>query len=134
MLLFSHKKTLLLQSDLTIFSICVIKFSFLQIKWLHELFYFSFSSKTYCCKVKWRSFTYCRNGFFPLQLFKRGASEAAAGCLASVAAKLVKTALENLFSILARGNKSTAANLGLFFLIFVRQLKSHIFQYTCAWK
>ena len=66
--------------------------------------------------------------------FKRGASEAAAGCLASVAAKLVKTALENLFSILARGNKSTAANLGLFFLLFMRQLKSNIFQYTCAWK
>ena len=68
------------------------------------------------------------------QFFERGASEAAEGCLASVAAKLVKTAIENLFSILARGNKSTAANLGLFFLLFVRQLKSHIFQYTCAWK
>ena len=55
-------------------------------------------------------------------LFKRGASEAAEGCLASVAAKLVKTALENLFSILARGNKSTAANFGFFFLLFVRHL------------
>ena len=30
-------------------------------------------------------------------------------------------------NILARGNKSTAANLGLFFLIFVRQVKSYIF-------
>ena len=66
--------------------------------------------------------------------FERGASEAAEGCLASVAAKLVKTAIENLFSILARGNKSTAANLGLFFLVFVQQLKSHYFQCTCAWK
>ena len=32
-------------------------------------------------------------------LFERGASEAAAGCLASVAAKLVKTAIKNLFTI-----------------------------------
>ena len=74
-------------------------------------------------------------------LFKRRASEAAAGCLASVAAKLVKTAIEihiymrvkinhrrqiwdilvrfratpKLSSvILARENKSPAANLGHF--------------------
>ena len=36
-------------------------------------------------------------------LFERGASE---GCLASVAAKLVKTAVEIPFCIHARGNKS----------------------------
>ena len=74
-------------------------------------------------------------------LFERGASEAAAGCLASVAAKLVKTAIEihiymrvkinhrrQIWDILvrfratpklrsvihARGNKSSAANLGHF--------------------
>ena len=34
-----------------------------------------------------------------IQLFKRGASKAAEGCLASEAAKLVKTAIENLFTI-----------------------------------
>ena len=34
-----------------------------------------------------------------LLLFKRGASKAAEGCLASEAAKLVKTAIENLFTI-----------------------------------
>ena len=65
---------------------------------------------------------------------ERARQQTAHGCLASVAAKLVKTAIENLFSIHARGKKSTAANLGLFFLIFVRQLKIHIFCYTCAWK
>ena len=46
--------------------------------------------------------------------FKRGASEAAEGCLASVAAKLVKTAIKISFYIHARENKSSAANLGHF--------------------
>ena len=39
-------------------------------------------------------------------LFERGASEAAEGCLVSVAAKLVKTAIEIPFYIHARENKS----------------------------
>ena len=36
--------------------------------------------------------------FVTCNLFKRGASKAAEGCLASEAAKLVKTAIENLFT------------------------------------
>ena len=41
-----------------------------------------------------------------VKFFKRGASEAAEGCLASVAAKLVKTAKEIPFYIHLRENKS----------------------------
>ena len=70
-------------------------------------------------------------------LFKRGASQAAVGRFASVAAKLVKTATQipEWDSILhARGNKSRAANLGHFFPVFVRQLKTVNFHTTCAWK
>ena len=92
-------------------------------------------------------------------LFERGASEAAAGCLASVALKLVKTDIEihiyirvkinhrrqiwdilaqfratpKLVSvILARGNKSPAANLGHFGAISCDSKTSLC--NTCAWK
>ena len=43
--------------------------------------------------------------FLTKELFKRGASEAAEGCLASVGAKLVKTAKEIPFHIHLRENK-----------------------------
>ena len=66
------------------------------------------------------------------KLFKRGASEAAEGCLASVAAKLVKTAIEISFYIHARGNKSSAANLG-HFGAFSYAFKNLLWD-TCAWK
>ena len=96
---------------------------------------------------------------FVLFLFKRGASEAAAGCLESVAAKLVKTAIEiHIYIrvkinhrrqiwdilvrfratpkfrsvILARENKSPAANLGHFGAISCDSKIS--FCNTCAWK
>ena len=97
-------------------------------------------------------------------LFKRGASDAAEGCLASVAAKLVKIAAkiitllhaveinqrrQNLglksvnlvrnfyvsnFNIHARGNKSAAAKFGPKIGKFGAKLLCLKCQHTCAWK
>ena len=69
-----------------------------------------------------------------LFLFKRGASEAAFGCLANVAAKLVKTAAKNIILIHARGNKSAAAKFGPKTGRFGAKLLHIKFQHTCAWK
>ena len=60
------------------------------------------------------------------QLFKRGASKAAEGCLASVAAKLVKTATKILFAnfqTYIRMKINRAGKFGPFCWIFVRSLK-----------
>ena len=51
-------------------------------------------------------------------LFKRGASETAAGCLASVAAKVVKTAIE--IHTFMRVKKITGGKFGTFWCDFMR--------------
>ena len=66
-------------------------------------------------------------------LFKREASEAAEGCLASVAAKLVKTAAKIILLIHVRGNKSAAAEFGPKTGKFGAKLLRLKFQHTCAW-
>ena len=68
------------------------------------------------------------------KLFKRGASEAAEGCLVSVAAKLVKTAAKIITLIHARGNKSAAAKFGPKTGKFGAKLLLLKFHHTCAWK
>ena len=68
------------------------------------------------------------------KLFKRGASEAAEGCLVSVAAKLVKTAAKIITLIYARGNKSAAAKFGPKTGKIGEKLLCSKFQHTCAWK
>ena len=80
-------------------------------------------------------FEICLNlGILNFHLFKRGASEAAAGCLASVAAKLVKTAAKIITLLHARRNKSAAAKFGPKIGKFGAKLLSLKFQHTCAWK
>ena len=69
-----------------------------------------------------------------IALFKRGASEAAEGWLASVAAKLVKSAVEIIILIHARGNKSAAAKFGPKTGKLGAKLLSLKFQHTWAWK
>ena len=74
---------------------------------------------------------------FPSKLalfFKPGASKAAEGCLASVAAKLVKTAAKIITLIHVRGNKSAAAKFGPKTGKFGANLQRLKFQHTCAWK
>ena len=69
-------------------------------------------------------------------LFKRGASEVAEGCLASVAAKLVKTAAKIIFTniqIYMRVEINRAGKFGPFLLRF-GALSKMTSKYTCAWK
>ena len=66
--------------------------------------------------------------------FKRGASEAAEGCLVSVAAKLVKTAAKIITLLHARGNKSAAAKFGPKIGKFGAKVLRLKFQHTCEWK
>ena len=70
------------------------------------------------------------------QLFERGASEAAEGCLASVAAKLVKTATKILFAnfqTYIRVEINRAGKFGPFLLDF-RTLSKMTSKSTSAWK
>ena len=69
-------------------------------------------------------------------LFKRGASEAAKGCLARVAAKLVKTATKILtanFQTYIRVKINRAGKFGPFLLDF-RTLSKITSKYTYMWK